>query len=67
MIKVRSIGASILDHVNTRRSETSPDLQDLVQSLATILAELDLELAEANDGETVRASRISDTPTPVES
>lgn len=54
MIKVRSVGASILDYVNTRRSETSADLQDLVQSLATILAELDLELAEANDGETVK-------------
>lgn len=42
-MKIRSVGASILEHANTSPSGRSTDSQDLAESFAVFLAGLDSE------------------------
>lgn len=42
-MKIRSVGATILEHANTPRSGRSSDLQDLAEAFAVFLAGLDSE------------------------
>lgn len=51
VMKVRSVGASILEYASTRRSAPCVDPPDLVQYLASILVDLDLELGEVKFGD----------------
>jgi hypothetical protein len=58
-MKIRSIGASMLEYASTRRPATLADVQDLVQALAMILAELDLDRGEEKHEENEQRNEVS--------